>query len=79
MVAMTVGELKANFSEVLERVQAGETFKVLYGRSHKPVAMLVPFENNVPARRPIGIYDGKFSIEFSEDFKFKSYEEFLGI
>jgi antitoxin (DNA-binding transcriptional repressor) of toxin-antitoxin stability system len=30
---MTVGELKARFSEVLEDVQKGETIEVIFGRS----------------------------------------------
>jgi antitoxin (DNA-binding transcriptional repressor) of toxin-antitoxin stability system len=77
MGAMTVAELKANFSEVLDRVQGGESFKVLYGRSHKPVAKIIPFEEDLPEKRPIGMYEGKIHYEFGDDFKFKSYEEFL--
>jgi len=75
---MTVGELKANFSEVLEQVQQGAEIKVLYGRAKKPVARLVPMEENMPARR-LGILDGKASFSMSEDFKFNSEEAFLGL
>lgn len=80
MVAMTVGELKANFSEVLDRVQAGETVQVLYGRSKKPVAKITPIDakKELPKRR-IGLLEGKASFEIGPDFKFKSTEEFLGL
>ena len=78
MVAMTVGELKADFSEVLNKVQQGEEVHVLYGRAKKPVARIVPFEKELPPRK-IGILEGKATITIGEDFKFKSVEEFLGI
>ena len=79
MAAMTVGELKTNFSEVLQRVQKGESFQVLYGRSKKPVAMLVPIREALPEKRPLGILQGKVKFEIGPDFKFKSTEEFLGL
>ncbi len=35
MQAISVGELKANFSEVLKKVQAGEEIAILYGKRKK--------------------------------------------
>ena len=78
MGAMTVGELKANFSEVLTKVQQGEEIQVLYGRAKKPVARLVPLKEELPPRK-IGILKGKIKYTIGEDFKFKSEEEFLGL
>ena len=78
MVAMTVGELKANFSEVLTQVQQGEVVQVLYGRAKKPVALITPIKEELPPRK-IGILEGKATITIGEDFKFKSLEEFLGL
>jgi len=75
---MTVGELKAGFSKVLNRVQEGETVQVLYGRAKKPVALIKPVASNLPAKRPIGLLEGKVRITFHDDYKFKSTEEFLG-
>jgi antitoxin (DNA-binding transcriptional repressor) of toxin-antitoxin stability system len=80
MSAMTVGELKANFSEVLERLQAGETVDVLYGRAKKPVARIVPMrEKGSLPKRCIGLYDGVWKAHITDDFKFRSTDEFLGI
>ncbi len=42
MQAINVGELKANFFEVLKKVQAGEEIAILYGKRKKIVAKLAP-------------------------------------
>lgn len=78
MLAMTVGELKANFSEVLERVQQGEEVHILYGRARKPVARIAPLKEDLPPRK-IGLLKGKLKYTIGDDFKFKSEEEFLGL
>ena len=77
MTQMTVGELKASFSEVLSQVQKGEEVQVLYGRAKKPVARIVPLCEDAPLRKP-GILKGRINYTLDEDFKFKSEEEFLG-
>jgi len=79
MKTMPVGELKAQFSEVLEKVQHGESFGILYGRKKKPIAMIVPYEEKGPKKeRTIGLLDGKVNIKFAKDFKMTE-EELLGL
>ena len=78
MVPMTVGELKANFSEVLDQVQQGKEVQVLYGRAKKPVARIVPISKDAPPRNP-GILKGRIKYRIEDGFKFKSEEEFLGL
>lgn len=78
MMSMTVGELKANFSEVLDEVQKGTEYQILFGRAKKPIARIVPIEEE-PRQRKLGILQGKFSYEINDDFKFNSEEEFLGL
>ncbi|MDR2587773.1 MAG: hypothetical protein LBC23_05895 [Coriobacteriales bacterium] len=78
MATMTVGELKTHFSEVLAQVQQGEEYQVAYGRAKKPVARLVPMDAERPSRT-VGILQDKASFTLSEDFKFASEEEFLGL
>ncbi len=80
---MTVGELKAQFSDVLDKVEQGETVEILYGRAKKPVAQIVPMEKPKKKRRILGTYahlgpinevdDGKITIE--EFFGVKSLDE----
>jgi antitoxin (DNA-binding transcriptional repressor) of toxin-antitoxin stability system len=79
MKTLPVGELKAQFSEVLEKVKLGESFGILYGKKKKPVAMIVPFPDQEKRNeRKLGLLEGKVIIKFSEDFKMTE-EEFLGI
>jgi len=79
MKAMAVGEIKAQFSEVLDRVKHGETVGILYGRKKEPIAMIVPY---VPPaekeERTLGVLDGKVTITFADDFKITE-EELVGL
>ena len=79
MKTLAVGEIKSQFSEVLEQVKNGETFGVLYGKKKIPVAMIVPYKANFENKeRTIGILDGKTKITFSENFKMTE-EELLSL
>ena len=70
MKNLQVGEFKANFSEVLERVQHGESFGITYGKSKKLVAEINPPRKQKPKKkRKIGVLDGKMEIVFADDFK----------
>jgi len=74
MKAMPVGELKAHFSEILERVVSGEKIGILYGRVKKPVAMIVPYKEEKRSERKIGILDGKATIKFKDNFEMTAEE-----
>ncbi len=78
MKTMSVGEFKANFSEVLKRVLAGEEIGILYGKKKEIVARLVPKSTGKKPRRKLGILEAKGKIKFATDFKI-SEEEFLGL
>lgn len=78
MEIMSVGDFKANFSEALKKVLAGETIGISYGKRKEIVARLVPKATTKKARRKIGILEGKGKVNFGEDFKI-SEEDFLGI
>ena len=76
MKTLPVGELKAQFSAILELVKQGETIGILYGKKKKPIAMIVPYkEKEKQKERKIGILDGKYQIYIDEDFNFT--EEYL--
>jgi len=74
MKALSVGELKTNFSTVLEKVMSGESVGILYGRVKKPVAMIVPYKEDIKKERKIGILDGKATIKFKDDFEMTTEE-----
>lgn len=44
VIQMTVGDYKAQFSFVLDKVLNGDEIQILYGRSKKPVAQLTKIE-----------------------------------
>jgi antitoxin (DNA-binding transcriptional repressor) of toxin-antitoxin stability system len=77
MEALTVAEVKTHFSDILIKVKNGENVKILYGKSKKPVAMIIPFED-VNSTRKIGILDGKATFKVNGNSKI-SEEEFFGI
>lgn len=78
MKTLPVGELKAQFSEVLELVQHGESFGILYGKKKKPVAMIVPYTEKKRKERQLGILEGKAEVIFAKDFSI-SEKELLGL
>jgi prevent-host-death family protein len=70
MKTLPVGELKAQFSEVLEKVRQGESYGILYGKKKKPVAMIVPYKENLSRKtRKIGLYNKKITIKIVDDFE----------
>lgn len=79
MKSLPVGELKANFSEVLEEVQNGETIEIVYGKKKKPVALIVPIESTKPkGKRKLGLLAGHMKVVFADDFKMTE-KEFINL
>jgi prevent-host-death family protein len=75
MKSLPVGELKANFSEVLEDVQNGETIEIVYGKKKKPVARIVPIRKAPKEKkRKFGLLEGKASVTFADYFKMTEEE-----
>ena len=75
MKSLSVGEFKAHFSEVLEKVQQGESIGITYGKNKKLVAEINPSKKHkTKKKRKIGIMDGKMKIVFAENFKMTDEE-----
>lgn len=72
MKTIQVGKLKSEFSSVLESVQKdGESFIIEFGKKHKKVAMLVPYQEE-PQKRVFGQLKGQLTIP--DDFDKESEE-----
>ena len=72
MQSIQVGKFKADLSSILEQVQNfGEKFVIEYGKKHKKVAMLVPYEEKKKIRK-FGQLEGKINIP--DDFDDESKE-----
>ncbi|GAB3641740.1 hypothetical protein GCM10027423_23760 [Spirosoma arcticum] len=78
MEVMTVGDLKSHFSEVLERIKAGEEIAVTFGKKKEIVAYLIPRSARQPAKRKLGLLAGTGKVTFAPDFKLTE-DEFLGV
>jgi antitoxin (DNA-binding transcriptional repressor) of toxin-antitoxin stability system len=78
MKVLSVGEFKANFSEVLKTVLAGEEIGISYGKRKEIVARLVPKSAGKKQRRKIGILENKSKVVFGKNFAITE-NEFLGI
>jgi antitoxin (DNA-binding transcriptional repressor) of toxin-antitoxin stability system len=79
MKTLPVGEVKAQLSEILEKVKQGESFGILYGKKKRPIAMIVPYlDSEKKKERKIGILDGKVKVTFADNFKMTE-DEFLGL
>jgi len=73
MKTLQATQIAPNFSKIAENLQKGKRFGILYGKTKKPVAMLVPYEEKT-RKRKIGILDGKAKIEFAENFEMTTEE-----
>ncbi len=76
MRTMTVGDLKARFSEVIQEIRAGEEIAVAFGKKREIVAYLIPKSARKPVKRQLGILQDKGKVTFADDFKMTA-EEFL--
>ena len=77
MNQLTVGQFKAQFSKVLEKVKQGQVTTLTYGKNKKKVAALVPYDKYFAKKKfKLGLLDGKAHVKFHKDFKMTE-EEFL--
>ncbi len=76
MKTVTIGEFKANLSLYAEKIQKGEELVVTHGRKKKKIFRVLPFREEKPKKRKLGILNGKVKVIFHDDFKMTD-EEFL--
>jgi len=76
MKTMTVGELKAHFSEVLDQLgKNGEPVAISYGKKKEKIAAIIPYSQLKPqTERQLGVMQGKASYVIHEDFALSDEE-----
>ena len=76
MKTMTVGELKAHFSEVLgQMVKTGEPIAISYGKKKEKIAAIIPYSQLKPqAERSLGLMQGRASCIINDDFALSDEE-----
>ncbi len=79
MKTMTVGELKAQFSEVLgQMVKNGEPVAISFGKKKQKIAAIIPYSQLKPqTERALGLMKGRARCVIHDDFAL-SDEEMLG-
>lgn len=79
MKTMTVGELKAQFSEVLGKmIKNGEPVAISYGKKKEMVAAIIPYSQLKPqSERSLGLMRGRARCVIHDDFVMGD-EEVLG-
>lgn len=83
MLSISSAKAKNEFSSVIKSVEQGEKFIIEYGRKHKKVAMIVPYDESLLEEKPLkprefGIYKGKFDFQINGDWAMTD-EELLGL
>ena len=76
MKTITVGEFKSNLAQIIEKILKGEEYVVSYGRKRKKIFKVVPYQEEEPKKRKLGLLEGKMTIKFHDDWEM-SDEEFL--
>ena len=79
MKTMTVGELKAQFSEVMgQMIKTGEPVAISYGKKKEKIAAIIPYSQLKPqSERALGLMRGRARCVIHDDFAL-SDEELLG-
>lgn len=78
MKTYSIGDFKANLSEILDMVREGEEIALTYGKKKEVVAFLVPKKKKSGKKRFLGLLEGKATVEFKDNFEMTE-EEFLGL
>ncbi|MDJ0753009.1 MAG: type II toxin-antitoxin system prevent-host-death family antitoxin [Ardenticatenaceae bacterium] len=77
MKTFPVGEFKTHFSEIIERVRAGEEIIITYGKKKENVAVLIPYSAYKTKKIRLGLLQDK-PLKIRDDFKMTE-EELLSL
>ena len=71
MKTMTVGELKAQFSEALGQVlKSGQPIAISYGKKKQKIAAIIPYNQLKPEQdRRLGVMRGRARCVIHDDFE----------
>lgn len=69
MRTITIGDLKANFSQIIKDVEAGEKIIIAFGKQSKKVAVIVPFQQYFGRKRKLGLLANRGKVKFANDWE----------
>ncbi len=77
MKTFQVGELKSNFSKILEDVKHGEEIIISFGKKKEKIAVILPFSKYKKiTHRKLGLLEEKASFKINDDFSISDDELF---
>ena len=75
MQTLTIGELKASFSEVLKKIRNGQEIVISYGKKREKVAVIVPYSSYVSTpERSLGLLEDRAGCIIHDDFEISEKE-----
>ncbi len=75
MQTLTIGELKASFSEVLKKIRSGQKIVVSYGKKREKVAVIVPYSTYASKpERSLGLLKDRAECIIHDDFEMSEKE-----
>ena len=75
MQTLTIGELKARFSEVLEKLRNGQEIVISYGKRREKIAVIVPYSAYASTpERSLGLLKDRARCIIHEDFEISEKE-----
>ena len=83
MFSVKMLDAKTNLSRYVALIESGEEERVVIARGNKPVAMLVPFEEDLDVNERLGAAEGLYDIpdsfdDLDEEIEALFYGEVLG-
>jgi len=75
MQTLTIGELKAGFSEVLKKIRSGQEIVISYGKKREKVAVIVPYSSYISTpERSLGLLEDRAGCIIHDDFEISEKE-----
>jgi len=69
MKTLPVGELKSNFSKIIQDIKKGEEITISFGKKKEKIAVIIPYSQYIPKnKRTLGILEKKASFKINKDF-----------
>jgi prevent-host-death family protein len=75
MQTLTIGELKASFSEVLKKLKSGQEIVISYGKKREKVAVIIPYSAYTSKpERSLGLLKDRARCVIHDDFEISEKE-----
>ena len=78
MNTLYLEEMTFNVSDLINTLKKGDSIELLQKNNSTPIALIIPFTQEVTKKRKLGLLEGRGEIIIKDDFKITE-EELIGI